>query len=141
MLCPYRLEGKGKIVRIYEEIIEVINHRVAQGLLGTGSKLPSIRTLSDELSCSKNSVIKAYQEMENRHLIYSVPKSGYYVVEDYSFRQKDHIENKKIDFCLQVPINIQCHILTLNIASTRRLIYIKKKCFPIQRFKDCVRFV
>lgn len=86
------------MVRIYEEIIEVINHRLAQGSLGTGSKLPSIRALSDELSCSKNSVIKAYQEMENRHLIYSVPKSGYYVVEDYSLRQKGHIENEKIDF-------------------------------------------
>lgn len=103
MLCPYRLEGKGKIVRIYEEIIEVINQRVAQGLLGTGSKLPSIRALSDELSCSKNSVIKAYQEMENRHLIYSVPKSGYYVVEDYSLRQKGHIENEKIDFLSAGP--------------------------------------
>ncbi|SNX72740.1 DNA-binding transcriptional MocR family regulator [Bacillus oleivorans] len=90
-------------MRKYEEIIMSIEKRVEQGLLDSGSKLPSIRTLSEELSCSKNTVIKAYEEMEKNHLIYSVPKSGYYVVEGNPFRKKRNSKVDKIDFLSAGP--------------------------------------
>ncbi|SFM06602.1 DNA-binding transcriptional regulator, MocR family, contains an aminotransferase domain [Paenibacillus sp. 1_12] len=45
-----------------------------------GDKLPSIRSLSEQYGYSKSTVIKAIGELEKRHQIYSVPKSGYYVV-------------------------------------------------------------
>nr|WP_243355001.1 PLP-dependent aminotransferase family protein [Bacillus litorisediminis] len=90
-------------MRKYEEIIMAIEKRVEQGILESGSKLPSIRTLSEELSCSKNTVIKAYEEMEKNHLIYSVPKSGYYVVEGNPFRKKRSAKGDKIDFLSAGP--------------------------------------
>lgn len=49
-------------------------------MLLAGSKLPSVRQLSEQFSCSKNTVIRAYNELEKEHLIFSKPKSGYYVV-------------------------------------------------------------
>ncbi|WP_169090960.1 PLP-dependent aminotransferase family protein [Paenibacillus sp. PL91] len=45
-----------------------------------GQKLPSIRSLSEQYGCSKSSIIKALGELEKRHLLYAMPKSGYYVV-------------------------------------------------------------
>lgn len=45
-----------------------------------GDRLPSIRQLSARYQVSKSTVIRALQELEKRHLIYSVPKSGYYIV-------------------------------------------------------------
>ncbi len=42
-------------------------------------KLPSIRQLSLDLKVSKNTVIRAYQELEALGLIYAVAKSGYRV--------------------------------------------------------------
>ncbi|WP_390628541.1 aminotransferase-like domain-containing protein [Bacillus litorisediminis] len=90
-------------MRKYEEIIMAIEKRVEQGILESGSKLPSIRTLSEELSCSKNTVIKAYEEMEKNHLIYSVPKSGYYVVEGNPFSKKRSAKGDKIDFLSAGP--------------------------------------
>lgn len=77
--------------------------RIADGYLKPGSKLPSIRALSEEFSCSKNTVIKAYQEMEKSHLIYSVPKSGFYVVEDFLFRREGSKEKITIDFLSAGP--------------------------------------
>jgi DNA-binding GntR family transcriptional regulator len=44
----------------YEEVMIEIAHRAAAGVLKPGSRLPSIRALSEELSCSKNTIIKAY---------------------------------------------------------------------------------
>ncbi|WP_413366324.1 PLP-dependent aminotransferase family protein [Lysinibacillus sp. 3P01SB] len=66
----------------YMEIMEDIKQRLAEKSLVAGSKLPSVRQLSKHFSCSKNTVIKAYEELEKLHLIYSVPKSGYFVVNE-----------------------------------------------------------
>lgn len=101
----------------YEEIIKIIENRVVQGDLSSGSKLPSIRTLSQEFYCSKNTIIKAYQELENRHLIYTVPKSGYYLVDDYPLREGISIKSEKIDFLSAGP---------------------DRKALPYQDFKHCL---
>lgn len=53
----------------YVDIINEIHRQVEQGLLKPGHKLPSIRDLSKAFSCSKNTVIRAYQELEKKHLI------------------------------------------------------------------------
>lgn len=45
-----------------------------------GDKLPSIRTLADRYGCSHSTVIRALQELQRRHQVYAMPKSGYYVV-------------------------------------------------------------
>ncbi|KKI91258.1 GntR family transcriptional regulator [Bacillus sp. SA1-12] len=84
----------------YSEIMEEIKLRLADGSLIAGSKLPSVRQLSEHFSCSKNTVIKAYEELEKEHLVYSVPKSGYYVVNELQHSTK---ENEAIDFLSAGP--------------------------------------
>ncbi|MGE7758572.1 PLP-dependent aminotransferase family protein [Peribacillus sp. NPDC097895] len=84
----------------YIKIMEEIKLRLSGGSLIAGSKLPSVRQLSEYFSCSKNTVIKAYEELEKEHLIYSVPKSGYYVVNEF---QKATEENEVIDFLSAGP--------------------------------------
>ncbi len=84
----------------YIEIMEEIKLQLENGSLIAGSKLPSIRQLSEHFSCSKNTVIKAYVELEKEHLIYSVPKSGYFVVNEY---QNETKENEVIDFLSAGP--------------------------------------
>ncbi|MDQ0227347.1 aminotransferase-like domain-containing protein [Metabacillus niabensis] len=84
----------------YIEIMEEIKLQLENGSLIAGSKLPSIRQLSEHFSCSKNTVIKAYVELEKEHLIYSVPKSGYFVVNEYQIEAK---ENEVIDFLSAGP--------------------------------------
>lgn len=80
---------------LYEEIVGEMVQRIEAGVLKPGDKLPSIRTLSQDYACSKNTVIKAYDELEKKHLIYSVPQSGYYVVDGY--RARDHAEEAAAD--------------------------------------------
>ena len=84
----------------YIEIMKEIKLRLTDGSLHAGSKLPSVRQLSERFSCSKNTVIKAYEELEKEHIIYSVPKSGYFVVRDFQ-----HVtnENDVIDFLSAGP--------------------------------------
>ncbi|WP_115991863.1 PLP-dependent aminotransferase family protein [Cohnella lupini] len=88
---------------IYEEIVDEIMKRIEDGSLKPGNKLPSIRALSQDFACSKNTAIKAYIELEKRHIIYSVPQSGYYVVEGYRRREQTEETDATIDFLSAGP--------------------------------------
>lgn len=84
----------------YQFIIEYINNLILKGELKQGDKLPSIRFVSELLACNKATVIRAYQELVQKHIVYVIPKGGYYLVE--------HISNKKdiepiIDFSELLP--------------------------------------
>lgn len=64
---------------IYEQVENRIAALIESGVLRDGEKIPSLRTLSDQLNVSVNSVREAYWRLENRHYIEAVPQSGYYV--------------------------------------------------------------
>jgi DNA-binding transcriptional MocR family regulator len=67
----------------YELIIEHIENLAAQNLIKQGERLPSIRNLSLKFDCNKSTVIRAYDELEMKHLIYSIQRGGYYLVDKY----------------------------------------------------------
>lgn len=67
-----------KYQQIIQDILEGIeNHRFKRG-----EKLPSIRQLSQDYQCSKDTVQKAMLELKYQNKIYAVEKSGYYILED-----------------------------------------------------------
>ncbi|WJH35436.1 PLP-dependent aminotransferase family protein [Paenibacillus sp. CC-CFT747] len=55
------------------------------------------------MACSRNTVLKAYEELEKKHLVYSVAKSGYYVVEAPMERRTGTGTNDVIDFLSAGP--------------------------------------
>lgn len=57
-----------------------IKERLHSNAIKPGDKLMSIRSVARQFGCSMNTVIRAYNDLEKEHLIYSVPKSGYYAV-------------------------------------------------------------
>lgn len=63
----------------YQRVKEHITQAIEVGVYQSGDKLPSIRQLSQELTVSKNTVIRAYQELEANQMVTAVAKSGYRV--------------------------------------------------------------
>lgn len=61
------------------QIVFEVSRLVFEGLLPVGTRLPSYRRLSKELSVSANTVMGAYQRLEVDGLIASRPRSGFYV--------------------------------------------------------------
>ncbi|WP_208588887.1 aminotransferase-like domain-containing protein [Gracilibacillus suaedae] len=88
----------------YNKIVNDIKKQIIEGTLKSGAKLPSIRILSEQYSCSRNTIIKAYHELEKQHIIYSIPKSGYYVVNNVDPLKKES-NTPKIDFLSAGPDN------------------------------------
>lgn len=77
----YQIDRFGR-TPIYEQIIEQTEWMVLTGTLSPGDLLPSVRTLSQELSANPNTLQKAYQELERRGVALSAPGSGRYVTKD-----------------------------------------------------------
>ncbi|MGT2785535.1 aminotransferase-like domain-containing protein [Streptococcus merionis] len=65
----------------YQIIVTNIKEQISSGQLKTSDKLPSIRQLSQQFSCNKDTVQKALAELRHQNLIYPIHKSGYYVLE------------------------------------------------------------
>lgn len=65
----------------YSLIVNALEKQMEQGKIKPGQKLPSIRDLSFSYACTKSTVIRALAILENRHLIYAIPQSGYYAVQ------------------------------------------------------------
>ncbi|OAB42606.1 PLP-dependent aminotransferase family protein [Paenibacillus antarcticus] len=90
----------------YSRLILALEERIQEGEFSQGKKLPSIRNLADMYDCSKSTVIRAYEEMEKRHLIYSIPQSGYYVVQKQRESRKKLVESSQedvLDFASSAP--------------------------------------
>jgi GntR family transcriptional regulator len=66
-------------VPIYLQIVEQIRHSIEIGALVEGDQLPAIRTLAEELVVSPNTVVKAYDELEQQGLIRLRHGAGAYI--------------------------------------------------------------
>lgn len=64
---------------IYEQAAEKIAELIMKGALPAQSQLPSVRSLAMELSINPNTIQRAYQELERKGYIYSVPGKGSFV--------------------------------------------------------------
>lgn len=63
----------------YQQLADDLADSIASGLLGSGERLPSVRTTCRELGVSPSTVFQAYDLLEMRGLIDARPRSGYYV--------------------------------------------------------------
>lgn len=65
---------------VYEQIIVQIEKLIGAGILKEGEQLPSVRSLSIELSVNPNTIQKAYGDLLTKGIIGSVPGKGCYVM-------------------------------------------------------------
>src|SRR5581483_6890279 len=73
---------------VYRQIIHQLRHAIETGLLQPGDGLPSVRSLALELVVSPNTVVKAYEELEQHGWIHNRPGSGAYVALRHGMRPR-----------------------------------------------------
>lgn len=85
----------------YESIYQSLLMQIQSGIFATGAKIPSIRTLTEQYDCSKSTVLTALKKLAEQHIIYALPKSGYYVVDNHVFTPP--MSTDIIDFATSSP--------------------------------------
>jgi len=66
-------------VPFYRQIIEQIKFGIANGELGSGDRLPTVRQLAVDLSINPNTVVRAYRELEIERILETQQGSGTFV--------------------------------------------------------------
>lgn len=69
-------------VPLYEQLQEQIIRLSMLGILGENQQLPSVRALAREVGVNPNTVAKAYQQLEQQGIIYTVSGRGSFVSPD-----------------------------------------------------------
>ena len=64
---------------VYEQIVDQVEQMILSGLMRPGEQLPSVRSLSLELSINPNTIQKAYAELDGQGIIYTLPGRGGFV--------------------------------------------------------------
>jgi len=74
---------------VYLQVVDQVKAAAASGALQAGDALPCIRPLAEELRVNRNTIAKAYSELESTGVIETVPGKGCFVKESQSPLRKD----------------------------------------------------
>ncbi|WP_206957347.1 MocR-like pyridoxine biosynthesis transcription factor PdxR [Trinickia acidisoli] len=66
---------------MYRQVLRLVQHAILTGQLAPGTKLPSSRTLADDLDVARNTVLRVYDQLTAEGYVLSTTGSGTYVAD------------------------------------------------------------
>lgn len=95
---------------VYLQLVDQIRYAAASGGLKSGESLPPIRTLAEQLRVNRNTVAKAYTELENQGVIQTMQGKGCFLSENNSpFKKqvREKLLQKEIDSAVVTAHHLQ----------------------------------
>ncbi len=74
---------------VYLQVVDQVKAAAASGALQPGEPLPSIRPLAEELRVNRNTIAKAYSELESLGVIETLPGKGCFLKANHSPLRKE----------------------------------------------------
>jgi GntR family transcriptional regulator len=118
---------------VYLQVVDQVKSAAASGALQSGEPLPSIRPLAEELRVNRNTVAKAYAELESQGVIETIAGKGCFVRANSSpFRKTVRLEllTREIDDAVA-----QAHHLMVSKTEFLRLAEQRFDVFEHQRIR------
>ncbi|MEH7073365.1 PLP-dependent aminotransferase family protein [Neobacillus drentensis] len=116
---------------IYQQIYEGIKENILTGKLKANEKLPSKRSLAEQLNVSINSVSSGYEQLLAEGYIYTIERSGYFVENITEFiEQEKHWKQKLPSELKEVPVDRDGWLSLSHMASDTSL-------FPFKEWLKC----
>ncbi|WP_452228473.1 MULTISPECIES: GntR family transcriptional regulator [unclassified Lacinutrix] len=75
--------SKKSSVPKYKQIVDAVEHAILHGDLIKGDKLPSLNSIKNRNSISRDTVLIAYNDLKARGIIQSIVGKGYYVLSEH----------------------------------------------------------
>lgn len=104
---------------VYHQLVDQVKNAVASGQISPGTPLPSIRPLSQELRINRNTVAKAYAELERQSVIETRAGKGCFIAEQASPLRKE-VRIKMLTESIDALL-VEAHHLQINEAQLRTL--------------------
>ena len=104
---------------VYLQLVDQVRAAAASGAVQPGDPLPSIRPVAEELRVNRNTVAKAYTELESQGVIETLAGKGCFISANNSPLKKD-VRKKMIADAIDEAV-IQAHHLQINKSEFLRL--------------------
>ena len=118
---------------VYLQVVDQIKAAAASGSLQPGEALPCIRPLAENLRVNRNTIAKAYAELESLHVIETVPGKGCFLKEPQSLLRKDVRRKMLIEEIDQAIV--QAHHLQVTRSDFLRLAGERFESFERRRLR------
>src|SRR5690242_1278718 len=95
---------------VYLQLVDQVRYAAASGALRTGEPLPSVRQLAEELRVNRNTIAKAYTELENQGVIETIPGKGCFLKENnspFTKHAREELLEKVIDDAVVTAHHLQ----------------------------------
>ena len=116
---------------VYLQLVDQVKSAAASGAAGDGEPLPSIRPLAEELRVNRNTIAKAYAELERQGVIETIAGKGCFIKAQASPFRKDvrlKLLTEEIDLAV-----VQAHHLQIDRAAFLRLAEARFDAFEHKR--------
>ena len=95
---------------VYLQLVDQVRYAAASGMLRPGEPLPGIRPLAEELRINRNTIAKAYAELESQGIVETQPGKGCFLKANHSPFTKgvrDKLLEKEIDEAVVTAHHLQ----------------------------------
>ena len=116
---------------VYLQIVDQVRSAAAAGAIKTGEPLPSIRPLAEELRVNRNTVAKAYAELESQGVIETLAGKGCFIRANNSPYKKEvrlKLLTEEVDAAV-----VQAHHLQVGKQAFLRLVEDRFNAFSERR--------
>ena len=115
---------------VYLQLADQVRFAAASGKLRPGDPLPSLRPLAEELRINRNTIAKAYAELESQGIIETVHGKGYFLKQNHSpFNQqvRQQLLQREIDEAVVMAHHLQIDREKFLNLVRERLDYFERK--------------
>ena len=121
-------------VPVYLQIVQQVKAAAASGLIRPGDPLPSVRSLAEDLRINRNTVARAYAELESESVIETRQGSGCFLKDGGASPLRKSVRSGLLAEALDAVI-VQAHHLQIPDPELRALLSERLEAFR-QRQKD-----
>ena len=115
---------------VYLQLVDQVRYAAASGGLRSGEPLPPIRALAEELRVNRNTVAKAYAELESQGVIENFPGKGCFLKDSntpFTKQVRQKLLLKEIDEAVVAGHHLQVDREAFLALVKERLDYFERK--------------
>jgi GntR family transcriptional regulator len=118
---------------VYLQLADQIRYAAASGRLSPGDPLPALRPLAEELRINRNTIAKAYSELEAQGIIETIPGKGFFLKQNqspFTQRVRQQMLLTEVDEAVVMAHHLQVNREKFLELVNERLDYFEQKSRP-----------
>ena len=119
-------------VPVYLQIVQQVKAAAATGLIRAGDPLPSVRAMAEDLRINRNTVARAYAELESESVIETRQGSGCFLKDGGASPLRKSVRSGRLAEALDAVI-IQAHHLQIPDPELQSLLIERLEAFHLRQ--------